>query len=200
MKVHLVLEGGLEEPVARKLLALSGHNTGNVFSLRGCKNVKIKSYKYHAITGCGDAVLVLTDYMDVGPDCACIKQARWEYFEKHIAVPSQNFLLRFAVRELESWLIADRKGVSDFLHIPLARVTAAPETLADPKNELVRLARMSKSSRIRDAIVPDTRHGGQVAPGYNGVMTDFVNKVWNPEIAQRNSESLGRCLAALRRL
>lgn len=198
MKVNLVLEGFLEEPTARRLVLYCGHEVGAVSRLDGAKNIKNKAHKYHSMTKRGEAVFVLTDSMDTGE--SCVPQAKREYLERHIQSPSPHFLLRFAVRELESWLLADRGGIADYLCVPLIKIPTAPETLDDPKREMVRLASKSRSCRIRDEIVPDAKHRGLVAPGYTGAVTRFIIEHWDIDAAQECSESLRRCIRALKRL
>lgn len=195
MKVHLVLEGALEVPLAQRLLTFCGHESGFVYRLNGARNVKGKAHRYHTLTKTGAAVLVLSDFMDANQPC--IPMARHDYLDRYLHEPSPKFLLRFAVQELESWILADRKGASDYLHVPLSKIPAQPESLSDPKLALVNLARKSKSSLIRECIVPDEQHGGVVAPSYVEVMSRFLVTSWSPRRAQENSESLRRCITAL---
>lgn len=44
-----------------------------------------------------------------------------------------GLIFRIAVREIETWVMADRSGFSDFSGIPSARVPRQPENLEDPK-------------------------------------------------------------------
>lgn len=198
MIVNLVLEGLLEEPVARKIVEYCGHSVGTVHGRRGFGYVLKEAYKFHNMVKCGMAVFVLTDFMDA--KCACVVQARHQYLTKHIPQPSNKFVLRFAVAELESWLLADRLQIAKFLGVPTTRIPHAPDQEADPKQTLVNIARRSRVSNIKHSIVPDEKHGGTTAPGYMGVMQSFVVETWDVEAAQLASPSLQRCVSNLNRL
>ena len=195
MIVHMLLEGYLEEPVARKLLEHCGHQAGTVFGKQGFGYIKTKARKFVPLVKHGYAVLVLTDLMDSG--CQCPSQACRQYVWQHCGEPPPSFLCRFAVRELESWLLADREAIASFLRISITKIPDNPEFEPDPKRKVVELARLSPKTRLRDALVPSRSHGGAVGPGYRLTMTEFVNKHWSPEQATRNSPSLGRCIDRL---
>ncbi len=136
--------------------------------------------------------------MDSG--CACPPEALRQYVSLHCQTVPPSFLCRFAVNELESWLLADREGIADFLRLSVAKIPTNPEMESDPKRTLVDLARMSKKSQIRNALVPPPRHGGIVGPGYTVAITNFINKKWSPVRAEPNSQSLARCIKRLREL
>ncbi len=107
MLVHLILEGCLEEPVADKLLRYCGHQKGNIYGKQGCGYIKRKIYSFQSLAKYDCGVLVLTDMRDSGAPCpsAALKQYQ-------IISPAFNFLCRFAVSELESWLLADRDSLA----------------------------------------------------------------------------------------
>ena len=111
---------------------------------------------------------------------------------------SDRLLLRFAVMEVEAWILADRPGCADWLRISEAIVPRVPENEIDPKRRIVQLAGRSRSRRIRTAIVPQSGPGtNRVGPDYNTEVSRFVHEDWNPELARRNASSLER---AIRRL
>lgn len=195
MIVDLVLEGLLEEPVARKIVFFCGHNVGDCFGKNGFVFIKEKSYRYHSITKKGNAVFVLTDFAD--SKCPCIVEACHQYLITHIAKPDNKFLLRFAVAELESWLLADRMGISNYLGVPTNKIPVSPDTETDPKQLLVNLARKSKRKGIKSALVPSKYHGGVVGPNYRSTMQKFIENVWDIESARKNSPSLERCVSRL---
>lgn len=196
MIVNMILEGLLEEPVARKLISFCGHIAGSAHRLGGASKIKTRSHLYHSMTSYGEAVLVLSDAMDTGE--ACIPQAKYEYLTKHIAHPNPNFLLRFADRELESWLIADGRGLARFFQIPITRVPTTPDVLPDPKQTIISLARLSRTKAIRERMVPGARHEGPVGPDYTGTMSQFVGTHWDISQAASKSPSLHRCIRALK--
>lgn len=198
MLMHLILEGHLEEPVAEKLLAHCGHEKGTVYGRQGFGYIQTKAAKFHHLATETEGVLVLADFMDSRAPCPL--HALENYVLQFIANPPRNFLCRFAVAELESWLLADRKGMADFLKIAPAKITTTPDALPDPKRHLVNLARKSGKTSVREGIVPEKAHGGAVAPGYLATMQGFVRDCWNIENAAANSPSLARCVCRLRQL
>jgi len=73
-----------------------------------------------------------------------------------------------------------------------------PDAEAHPKRTLVNLARRSRCRHIRQDVVPDDGSLGLVGRGYVPRMSEFIEQQWNPNDAQRHSESLRRALAAMR--
>ena len=135
--------------------------------------------------------LLLTD-LDTAP-CAPELIQEWLGTAAH-----KNFLLRVAVREVESWLLADRAGMAGFLHLSEAQIPSAAETVARPKEEIVRLASLSPDAEIRDNLVP--RPGSTATTGrlFTRSLVGYVRDRWDVEAAGRNADSLARALNALR--
>lgn len=100
MKIHVVAEGKLEIPVANRLIDFCGHQRGRVYPVRGSGNIGKDAVIYSCLADDDTAVLVLTDFMDSKSPCPAA--ARKSYLGKKAADVPQNFLLRFAVNELES--------------------------------------------------------------------------------------------------
>lgn len=199
MLVHMLLEGRHEEAMARTLIRYCGHRPGALYGGKGCAYIRKHAARFLPLATAGQAVLVLTDFMDSG--CACPPTAYKRYILDHAPAPPPTFLCRFAVNELESWLIADREGMARFLSISVKRIPRTPETLADPKKTLVKLADASRSKRVRYAMVPPRhRHGGVVGPGYTELVAEFIKQRWSPERAAKNAPSLARCITRLKEL
>src|SRR5688572_13918341 len=59
------------------------------------------------------------------------------------AAQHPNLIVRIAVKEVESWLLADRKHISRFLGVPVTRLPMNADAISDPKQLLVNLARSS---------------------------------------------------------
>jgi hypothetical protein len=198
MMVNLLLEGWLEEPVADKLLAFCGYSKGTVYGKRGCDYIRDKAKGFCSVAAPGAPMLVLTDFMDA--QAACPPAALQSYLPHACASSAPYFLCRFAVNELESWLLADRKSMSDFLRVPLAKIPVNPDSEPNPKNTLINLARRSKKTSIRNGIVPPTGHQGQTSPEYLNTMSEFVAAYWNVAPAMRCAPSLRRCVERLQQL
>jgi hypothetical protein len=106
-------------------------------------------------------------------------------------------LFRVAVREVESWLLADAVGFAGVLGISVRNVPGNPDEIVDPKRKLIDLARTSRRREPRDSIVPRRGSTAKVGPDYNGCLTAFVAKSWNLTEAAKRSGSLRRFRSAV---
>lgn len=109
----------------------------------------------------------------------------------------EELIFRVAVREVESWLMADRKGFAAYLGVSVDRIPRAPESEVDPKRKLVQVAR-SASRKIREELVPREGDRIPVGPAYNATLMQFVVSRWEPESACENAPSLARAMSRLR--
>lgn len=112
------------------------------------------------------------------------------------------FLLRVAVREVESWLLGDLAHLKSFLHVKNAPAIPTPEALPDPKRELLRLALRGRVRQKREALVWRDASSGRLfqGPDYNGTLAHFVTNQWDLAAARKACPSLARLFAALHRL
>lgn len=110
---------------------------------------------------------------------------------------SARMFFAIAVVEIESWVLADRPGISSFLGVPEHRIPINTDLIGDPKQHLVNLARKSRSKSLKADLVPVPGSTAQVGPAYNSRISDFIERLWDPVRAQQSSRSLNR---ALRRL
>lgn len=138
--------------------------------------------------------LALVDFMDTRTTCPPSVVSQW------IPNRNDNLIFRVVVRELESWLLADRQRIARFLRVPVARVPAAPEEEGDPKRTLVNLARGSRSRRIREALVPAQGASSTVGGDYNPLMEQFIRSEWSPAAARTAAPSLDKCMTRLAEL
>ncbi len=109
-------------------------------------------------------------------------------------------LLRAVVRELESWLLADRNGIAEYLKIPMSGVPENPESLSDPKATLIHLARKSRSSRIREGLVPAQGSSATVGRGYASEIIHFIRESWDINMVRMKASSLDHCIRRLESL
>lgn len=195
MIVDALVEGVLDEYVARRLILETGHEFGDTFGKNGADQIILRLVGFNHKSRYGNPILVLLDFMDVTP-----KQCPPATYRSLLPEPAPKMLFRLVVPELESWLIADREGMSDFLGISIDHVPTDVETLTDPKRTLVNLARKSRQKRQRKAIVPPKGWWGDVGSGYNAEITRFIQNTWNPSEAAKCSPSLAKCLRRLREL
>lgn len=111
-----------------------------------------------------------------------------------------NFAIRFAEMEAESWVMADGDRISEFLDVPTNRIPSAPDALPNPKEALVNIARRSRNRQIREGLCPaqDSRH--PVGPLYNAMLENFVRVKWRVRQAAAVSPSLERAVQRIREL
>lgn len=191
--VNTLVEGDLDEAAAVKILAATHHVPGVYYGKRGWGYIrnKIQGFNQAArVLHC----LTLVDFMDTGLPCPPEVVTSW------LPHRQPRMLFRVVVRELESWLLADRGNLADFLRVDLALMPLAPEWLADPKHELINIARHSRLRRIRSAVVPDAGTTAQVGKLYVSEMMQFIETRWDLQVARASAPSLDRCLAALEAL
>lgn len=101
-----------------------------------------------------------------------------------------NLVLRVAVREVESWLLADHAAMRTLLG-DKARLPPAPDALPDPKQHLLALARKAPKA-VRLDLVKEAGSVARQGLGYNARLVDVVKNHWNPICAAERSESLWR--------
>lgn len=138
----------------------------------------------------GMPYLILTDLDD--RECAPLLINEWLPQTRN-----PNLIFRIAVREVESWLLADDAGFARFLGIAKHKLPRNPDDLRDPKATLINLARTSRKRDIKADIVPKPGSTAKQGPAYNDCLISFVKDTWNPEKARRHSQSLEKALRAL---
>lgn len=190
MIVDILVEGLLDEAVARRLIIRAGHRAGTTFGLHGAPYLRQKAAGFNVRARYGNPILMLVDFADTSLDCPPAVPLTW------LPDRSPEFLLRVVVNEIESWLLADPQGIADMLGISRVVMPDDPERLDDPKQTLVNLARRSRR-KFAQALVPQPGISASVGPGYVSAMQAFVAERWNIEIARQRAASLDRCLLRL---
>lgn len=140
-----------------------------------------------------EPVLVITD-LDRS-DCPATLIHSWSNGEQS----PENLLLRVAVREAESWVLADRHGAADLLGISPHRIPLNPEDIGDPKQFLLNLARTARRE-VRSELIAQNRAIASQGLGYNRVLSEFVELHWDLESAVQRSVSLNRAVIRLEEL
>lgn len=191
--IHIFVEGALDEVVARRLVEACGHRTATCFGKKGWVFIRDNIAKYNPAAA-HLCCLTLVDLMDTGHFCPVEVISQW--------LPNRqpNMLLRLVVRELESWLLADRAGIASFLHVSPDHIPLYPEQVTDPKAQIINITRHSRSTRLKSALVPSQGSSAQVGRLYVSEMTAFIQKQWDITAARENAPSLHRCLLALERV
>jgi hypothetical protein len=193
MRVNLLLEGVVDEAVGQRLLQLYGHEIGVTFGRKGWTYIEKKVRDFDRACSV-QSLLTLVDFMDTGLACPPEVVRTW--------LPQSAFshVFRVVLNEIESWILADRCAIAKFLSIPISKVPLSPESLNDPKQTLINLARSSRSKSTRDALVPKQGHAVAEGPLYSSEIVRFVLEEWNPEAARLNADSLAKCISRLNEL
>ncbi len=110
----------------------------------------------------------------------------------------KNLVLSIVKHEAESWLLGDGARLANFLGIDHKLISDQPETLRNPKEALVKIAR--KSRQYKRDLCPANNSSASVGTGYNFVLSKFVQNFWRPEVAAINCPTLNRALQRLRAL
>ncbi len=189
--VNLVFEDGLSGAVLQRLLDSSRqtYSVGLRYNSGGFGWIKKRINGFnHAAKGM--PYVVLTD-LDVS-ECAPALINDWLDGPRH-----PNLLLRIAVREVESWLLACRPTFAAFLGIQEDRIPIDVDAIDSPKEFIVNLAKRSRKRGMRSDIVPAGDSTARVGPAYNGRLMHFVETDWDPTLAKQNSPSLQRAMQAL---
>lgn len=108
---------------------------------------------------------------------------------------STSLLFRIAVRETESWVLADRTAFARFACVSTAILPTAPDELTDPKAELLKLIRKSSNRELKQDILPSRGSTSPIGLGYNSRLCRFVRSDWISDRAANHSPSLMRALS-----
>jgi hypothetical protein len=186
--VNLAVEDALSEAMLRKMI----EQCAEALDVCACYQRHGQGYLKKNIGGFNSAAritpfIVLTDLDAI--ECAPFLITEWLPYGSH-----RNLLLRVAVREVESWLLANRDGFARYLSISEALIPLKVEDIMDPKQFLIGLARKSKKRSIREAIVPKMGSGAVQGPDYNGALIDFVRHFWDIDEAANNAASISRAI------
>jgi hypothetical protein len=188
------VEGDLDEAVIRRLIFHVGATAGPIHGRNGKAQLRQRVTGYNRAARLSPWV-VLVD-LDNEESCAPTLVSKW------LSDPAPNMCFRVAVRMVESWLLADRDRLAQFLAVPKGRLPANPDSIDNPKQTIVGLAGGSRRRDIRVDMIPRPGSGRSVGPAYTSRLIEFVagpTAIWQPDAASKASDSLNGCLQRLRR-
>lgn len=184
-------EGTLDGAVVQRVAADSGIEVATIFGQRGVSDL-IASLKGYNASAAHMPWIVLFD-LDAAT-CAP------DLLRRVIPIRSRFMCCRIAVRMVEAWLLADGERLATWLSAPRGLIPAAPETISSPKAAMVAIARASRSSVIRNEMVPAAGAIRSTGTAYNARLIAFVSdreRGWRPSIARASANSLDRAIRCL---
>ncbi len=193
LPVTIACEGPTDAAVLVRLLGWMGIPARPETYIKGGKGKLDQKLRAYNAAARHAPWLVVRD-LDADPRCAP------EVVRALLPDPAATMCFRLAVRKIEAWLLADRIAAAGSLVISADLITLDPDSLPDPKAELIRLARGSRSRSVRGALVPAAGSSRTVGPEYTAWLIEFAMGVWNPDRAVVGSPSMASCAAALRRM
>lgn len=180
--INLVVEDSIQETTARKVLTRYAPQitVGKALGGRGAGYIDNRIEQF--IRSAGPIPFIVfrdLDQLECAPLLSRLLLPRGS---------SDRLLLCIAVREVEAWLIADRDNLKTYLGV--SKLESGAESILNPKEYLIKIARRSRRKSIRDGLVPT----GSAVRGklYNAILLQFVINHWDTEKARRGSSSLER--------
>lgn len=195
MLFTLGIEDVLSASIASRLVNeyIHGAEIVNTIGLRGNDYLRDRFRDLNQIAAYVGPVLILTD-LDRPGGCPAELVEDWT----QNFTPYPELLLRVAVLEIETWVMADRRSFASWLRIAQNRVPNRPEEVDDPKQTLIELARSSRKRDLRDGLVRSYRDGlFRPGPDYNALLSHFVEHFWEPEAARLITPSLDRAIVRI---
>lgn len=191
--IALATEDALSESLGQRLLAEMAPKLQAPMLLRkgGFGYLRSGMPKWRQLSQ-RQAVVILTDLDDTA--CPAALRADWL---GGLPCP-ENLLLRVAVREAESWLLADHEAMRQLMGAKGA-LPRNPDELPDPKKFVLELAQKAPRDVRLDMVRAAGAMSGQ-GIGYNARLTALVAAAWSPERAAERSPSLERARIRLRQM
>jgi hypothetical protein len=190
--VSASVEGIVDEAVVRRLILFAGGSGSTTYGMNGKWDIRRRIEGYNNAARYQPWLVLV----DLNHEFQCAPLLRRDWLSK----PSTYMCFRIAVREVETWLLADRAGIARFLGVSQQLIDKQPEQLEEPKRTMVNLASKSRRRAIRDDMIPRRGSGIPVGPAYTSRLIQFATGPWSPENAMNGSDSLRRCVECLTNL
>jgi len=193
--INVVIEGALDEVVARRLTQHTGIDLGLILGKKGKSYILEKMAGFNSAAGKFLPWFILVD-LDTDEECAPPAVRKW------LPSASQYMCFRVVVHEVEAWLLADKEMLANYLDVDVSLIPNNPETIPDPKGFVVNLAKSSRRRDVRELMVPTIGSGRKEGRAYTNILSEFVlggkpAEAWRPDIAAISSDSLRRCIRGL---
>ncbi len=188
----LATEDELSEQVGHILAEEAGFAVENCFRKQGFGYLKSRIPNFFQIAA-RQPVILITDLDRV----TCPLTLMNEWFNGR--TKPNRLIFRVAVREIESWLLADHIGIKSLMGMRISNLPLNPDSLIDPKRHLLQIAKKAPRE-VREDLLPQTGAISSQGLGYNSRMCAFARDAWSPARAAERSPSLERARRNLRQL
>src|SRR4029077_6778678 len=108
------VEGNVDEAVVRRLIEHVGATPGPVYGRNGKTHLRQRVSNYNHAARLSPWIILVD--LDHDAECAPPLRSTW------LPNPSPFMCFRVAVRQVESWLLADRERLARFLSVNTSRV------------------------------------------------------------------------------
>ena len=193
--IYLVSEDLLSEYIAQTIVKAYTYNHPYPLKIRGGKSHILKNLLKYNQSAKNLKFLIIVDLDKTN----CVV----DFIKKHFHNVSLNkgLIFRVAIREIESWILADKIGFCNYFKVPKKHLQINPDDLHDPKQFLIEtIKKYCKNKRRKEDITVQKGSNAIVGPAYNSALIEFIKDAWCIESARQNSPSLNRCIVALEKL
>lgn len=187
--ITAAVEGYPDEAVVRRLCDVTGLVVGGIHIKRGKGNLD-KNLSGYNNAARFSPWLVLRD-LDHDAECAP------KLCEKLLPSPASQMYFRIVVKEVEAWIMGDIVNCAQYFRIHKSKFPSNPESLEDPKTELISIVSRFGSQEMKDEMAPFPGGTAKEGPAYASRIADFAQSLWSPLAASKVCDSLQRCLASL---
>jgi hypothetical protein len=112
--------------------------------------------------------------------------------------PPRQCMLRIAVHEVESWLLADFNNLLKSLKIQSGKCFYNnTDEIERPKEYILKIIDRGAPEVIKKSLIHASCGGATQGPGYNSFMVRFAMEQWNIDAALYHSESLKRAVECI---
>lgn len=199
MRLYFAPEDSLCREIGRKIFSgvLPGQHVEPLGKVTGNGDLRssIKKFMNLVKQSHENKVFLITD-LDNRP---CAPALIGDWLKGHV-LPA-NFYLRIAVREAESWVLADHKAMVDFFGSKLeGHLPVDPDSLPDPKKKLLSLVKKHGKREIRNTFVSEKDAASSQGIGYQEILSEYIGSYWDYDRAAGLSDSLMRAIRSVRNL
>jgi len=188
---QVIVEGVTDIPVVTALMRAAGWDEDQfaVRSVNGKGAIDARIQKYWEAS----QIIPHVIFRDVDYDEGACPVALRSALSSKIPGDSPNLLIRIVDQCIESWMLADRRGIAEFCGVSPARVKIPAS------HHKSYLLSMFREAKLKDAVAHVDNELG-FGPAYELHVQRFMTTAWNVERAADDSPSLRRALQRLRDL